>query len=179
MRMLQVCRGRIAVACAFAGLLGNAGCGPSAEPPSVDTAPSDSASLQAEERSRLSQVANGIFGTLPAEAASQDNPVTEAKVELGRILWYDERLSKNHDVACNSCHLLPSPRSRAAPRRRAPARRPVPSRVRPGLQQHPSLDQAVDVDRDGLAAGAAKLSPRSRRNLPSRFCPRAATASAD
>ena len=85
MRMLQVCRGRIAVACAFAGLLG-AGCGPSAEPPSVDTAPSDSASLQAEERSRLSQVANGIFGTLPTEAASHDNPVTEAKVELGRIL---------------------------------------------------------------------------------------------
>ena len=106
MRMLQVCRGRIAVACVLAGLLG-AGCGPSAEPPSVDTVPSDRASLQEEERARLSQVVNGIFGTLPAEAVSQDNPVTEAKVELGRLLYYDERLSKNHDVACNSCHLLP------------------------------------------------------------------------
>ena len=30
----------------------------------------------------------------------------EARVELGRMLYYDTRLSKNHDVSCNSCHLL-------------------------------------------------------------------------
>src|SRR5690606_230318 len=27
-------------------------------------------------------------------------------VELGRQLYWDARLSKNHDVSCNTCHLL-------------------------------------------------------------------------
>jgi cytochrome c peroxidase len=30
----------------------------------------------------------------------------EAKVKLGRVLYFDERLSKNHDLSCNSCHDL-------------------------------------------------------------------------
>ncbi|MDP6674561.1 MAG: cytochrome-c peroxidase [Gammaproteobacteria bacterium] len=34
--------------------------------------------------------------------------MTPIKVELGRKLFYDTRLSKNHDVACNTCHLLDS-----------------------------------------------------------------------
>lgn len=58
------------------------------------------------DRAALSQQANGIFGTLPSEAASEANPVTEAKIDLGRKLYFDPRLSKNHDVSCNSCHLL-------------------------------------------------------------------------
>ncbi len=58
------------------------------------------------DRAALSQRAKAAFGTLPSEAASVANPVTEAKIELGRMLYYDKRLSKNHDVACNSCHLL-------------------------------------------------------------------------
>ena len=57
-------------------------------------------------RAELSQKASLIFGTLPREAASRENIVTEAKINLGRKLYYDKRLSKNHDVACNSCHLL-------------------------------------------------------------------------
>src|SRR5690606_10495714 len=35
-----------------------------------------------------------------------DNPSTPEKVELGRQLYWDARLSKNHDVSCNSCHML-------------------------------------------------------------------------
>jgi cytochrome c peroxidase len=31
---------------------------------------------------------------------------TGAQVDLGRILYYEKRLSKNHDVSCNTCHLL-------------------------------------------------------------------------
>lgn len=38
--------------------------------------------------------------------ASKTNPITDAKVELGRMLYFDARLSKNHDLSCNSCHLL-------------------------------------------------------------------------
>lgn len=34
-----------------------------------------------------------------------DNPMTQEKVELGKYLFYDERLSHNGTQACYSCHL--------------------------------------------------------------------------
>ncbi len=34
-----------------------------------------------------------------------DNPLTKEKVELGRILFFDKRLSKNDTIACASCHM--------------------------------------------------------------------------
>ena len=40
------------------------------------------------------------FPNIPA-----DNPVTAAKVELGRWLFYDTRLSGNRSMACASCHI--------------------------------------------------------------------------
>ncbi len=58
------------------------------------------------DREGLSERARAVFGVLPAEAASDNNPVTDAKVKLGRMLWYEKRLSKNHDIACSSCHSL-------------------------------------------------------------------------
>jgi cytochrome c peroxidase len=36
----------------------------------------------------------------------RDNPVTDAGATLGRVLFYDTRLSANNTVACGSCHLL-------------------------------------------------------------------------
>ena len=33
-----------------------------------------------------------------------DNPITNAGATLGRVLFYDERLSANNAVACSSCH---------------------------------------------------------------------------
>ena len=47
-----------------------------------------------------------MFKALPDAVESQKNPITEAKVNLGRMLYYEPRLSKNHDVSCNSCHDL-------------------------------------------------------------------------
>ena len=47
-----------------------------------------------------------LFKALPDLMESQKNPITEAKVSLGRMLYYEPRLSKNHDVSCNSCHDL-------------------------------------------------------------------------
>lgn len=42
---------------------------------------------------------------LPATApAPSDNPTTPAKVELGRKLYFDPRLSHDGSVSCNSCH---------------------------------------------------------------------------
>jgi cytochrome c peroxidase len=43
---------------------------------------------------------------LPEAVESQKNPITEAKVNLGRTLYYEARLSRNQDVSCNSCHDL-------------------------------------------------------------------------
>ena len=49
-----------------------------------------------------------LFGALPAVAESPDNPITDEKVALGRMLYFDKRLSKNHDLSCNTCHDLAS-----------------------------------------------------------------------
>ena len=34
----------------------------------------------------------------------KDNPLTAAKVELGKLLFFDPRLSVDDTVACASCH---------------------------------------------------------------------------
>jgi cytochrome c peroxidase len=64
------------------------------------------APAQAQDRGALAERAGLIFGTLPEEVRSDANPITEAKIDLGRKLYYEKRLSKNHDISCNSCHLL-------------------------------------------------------------------------
>jgi cytochrome c peroxidase len=71
----------------------------------VVTAPAGLASADAEATSKR---AAQVFGALPAHADSLDNPYSEARVDLGRMLFFDTRLSKNHDVSCNSCHDLAS-----------------------------------------------------------------------
>ncbi|MCK6510156.1 c-type cytochrome [Myxococcota bacterium] len=45
------------------------------------------------------------YKALPADyhTPSSRNP---NKIALGRMLYFDKRLSKNHDVSCNSCHQL-------------------------------------------------------------------------
>ena len=50
----------------------------------------------------------GMFQALPATANKPDNPPNDAKIELGRMLFYDTRLSKDRTVSCNSCHDLAS-----------------------------------------------------------------------
>jgi cytochrome c peroxidase len=47
-----------------------------------------------------------MFQPLPEVAASPENPVTEAKVNLGRMLYYENRISKGQKISCNSCHKL-------------------------------------------------------------------------
>ena len=46
------------------------------------------------------------FKPLPRIIASDSNPVTEAKVNLGRMLYYEPRLSRNQRISCNTCHDL-------------------------------------------------------------------------
>lgn len=47
-----------------------------------------------------------LFGALPDVMADDPAALTDAKIELGRMLYYDTRLSKNQDISCNSCHQL-------------------------------------------------------------------------
>ena len=60
----------------------------------------------AESREVLQQRANAIFGVLPSEAPSEANPITDAKIELGRQLYFDKRISINEKLSCNTCHQL-------------------------------------------------------------------------
>lgn len=47
-----------------------------------------------------------LFRPLPSVMDSPDNPVTDAKVKLGRMLYYETRLSAGHEISCNTCHSL-------------------------------------------------------------------------
>lgn len=40
----------------------------------------------------------------PGAKIPADNPMTRAKVELGRLLYFDPRLSVDHTISCASCH---------------------------------------------------------------------------
>jgi len=46
----------------------------------------------------------GLPEGFPAPVVPDDNPMSEAKVELGRHLFYDTRLSGNQTQSCASCH---------------------------------------------------------------------------
>ncbi|MGH8508143.1 MAG: cytochrome c peroxidase, partial [Gammaproteobacteria bacterium] len=42
---------------------------------------------------------------LPPTPVPADNPLTEAKASLGRMLFYDRRLSLNNTMSCAMCHI--------------------------------------------------------------------------
>ena len=69
-----------------------------AAPPEPEPAPVDRAAL----RERVAP----LFGSLSPDRTSEDPEVEAARVELGRKLYFETRLSKNHDLSCNSCHAL-------------------------------------------------------------------------
>lgn len=54
----------------------------------------------------LIEKAKGIFGELPKQAVNPENEITDAKVKLGKILYYDNNLSKDKTMSCNTCHNL-------------------------------------------------------------------------
>ena len=47
-----------------------------------------------------------MMSPLPATIQSDANPITDSKVVLGRMLFYEPRLSKSQTISCNSCHSL-------------------------------------------------------------------------
>jgi cytochrome c peroxidase len=67
---------------------------------SAPAAPAPVASAEIEEGRTES------FGALPSVVSTSSNPLSDEKIALGRMLYYEPRLSKNQDVSCNTCHLL-------------------------------------------------------------------------
>lgn len=57
----------------------------------------------------LTQLANYANQPVPVyinrDNMPNDNPITDLGATLGRVLFYDKRLSRNDTVACASCHL--------------------------------------------------------------------------
>jgi cytochrome c peroxidase len=45
------------------------------------------------------------LGPLPAVPVPADNPMSASKVDLGRLLFFDPRLSGNGSTSCASCHV--------------------------------------------------------------------------
>lgn len=43
---------------------------------------------------------------LPAQVTPEDNPLTTEKIELGKLLFFDQRLGKDGKFACESCHYI-------------------------------------------------------------------------
>ena len=56
---------------------------------------------------QIADKAKKVFQPISAEPKENpENPVTEQKVKLGKILYFDKRLSKDGNISCNSCHNL-------------------------------------------------------------------------
>ncbi len=96
--MLRSNRSRIALALATAALLA-AGCGDGGAGTDAPAGP------QTGEAAALAQQARDVFGMLPDAPVAAD-ATARARVDLGRALYYDPRLSKGQEISCNSCHLL-------------------------------------------------------------------------
>ncbi|HVC16048.1 MAG TPA: cytochrome-c peroxidase [Rhodanobacter sp.] len=51
--------------------------------------------------------AQGLFKPIPTTAPPlKGNASTPAKVNLGKMLYFEPRLSASHSISCNSCHMI-------------------------------------------------------------------------
>jgi cytochrome c peroxidase len=86
-------KGLLMITAAIAAVVLSAGCNRKPESSSVTVVSIDPIKLQ-------------MFRPLPESIPSNANPITDEKVLLGRMLYFEPRLSKGQALSCNSCHLL-------------------------------------------------------------------------
>jgi cytochrome c peroxidase len=60
--------------------------------------------LPAASRPQESRDLPAFLGPLRRPPVPDDNPMSDAKVELGRMLYYDPRISGNGTISCSTCH---------------------------------------------------------------------------
>lgn len=64
-------------------------------------------SAPAFSQEALMKEAQGVFKPIPlAPPQISGNPATADKIELGKMLYFDTRLSESHAISCNSCHVV-------------------------------------------------------------------------
>lgn len=61
---------------------------------------------QTEPTPQLQATAQALFRPLPELMLDPDRPFSDELVELGKLLYYDPRLSASGFISCNSCHNL-------------------------------------------------------------------------
>ncbi|MCK5278265.1 MAG: cytochrome-c peroxidase, partial [Cyclobacteriaceae bacterium] len=62
--------------------------------------------VSSELEAQIGERARSTFQALATKAENPKNPMTDAKVKLGKILYFDTRLSKDGTQSCNTCHDL-------------------------------------------------------------------------
>ena len=84
-----------------------AGCKEEApKPPPAPPAPVKPAEPEKPKTVEIAADKLGAFAALPADMASADNAFSDEKIALGRMLFFEKRLSKNQEISCNTCHVL-------------------------------------------------------------------------
>ncbi|HLS69542.1 MAG TPA: cytochrome-c peroxidase [Kiloniellales bacterium] len=64
-------------------------------------------SAGAQDVEELRELANALFEPIPEGLVEVDGAVpTEEQIELGKMLWFEPRLSVGHNISCNTCHNL-------------------------------------------------------------------------
>ena len=62
--------------------------------------------LSAAQAQDVDRAQLALFGKLPVEWPNPQNPATPEKIALGRMLFFEPRLSLSQEISCNSCHGL-------------------------------------------------------------------------
>ncbi|WP_373046792.1 cytochrome-c peroxidase [Vulgatibacter sp.] len=81
-----------------------AGC--KSEPAAEKPAPAEAKAPVAAPAVEIDAARLQLFAPLPEVITTAETKLTEERISLGRMLYYETRLSKNHDLSCNSCHDL-------------------------------------------------------------------------
>ena len=60
-----------------------------------------------EPRYEIDPTVAQLFEPIPPDApVPEDNPMTEAKVDLGHMLFFEQKLSRSGTISCNTCHVV-------------------------------------------------------------------------
>ncbi len=103
--------------------------------------------LSVPDQGFRAQGINSRFGPIkPLDPPPEppENPVTGAKVYLGKTLFWDEQLSSTRTVACGTCHLPSNGGS-------------DPRSLIPSLSTHPSVDGVFGTDDDIVGSPGVPL----------------------
>jgi len=78
-------------------------CGESTAP---EAPPVEPEKLEEEEVDARRESAKALLGPIPDEARVATRPLTDELVALGKVLYFEPRLSISGEMSCNTCHTL-------------------------------------------------------------------------